>query len=173
QVNFARRPEAIIALARSQVGCPHNGNRGCRPVSFICFSRYVRTSSRNRSPNAIPSIPAATARAHVSAISISYCSLEQGQGNGTFQRGRPVTSACRSTSSRRTACIATRSATWLNVVSKPAISYSRCWRTTCRVHALSLPLLHERRTRFIADSPDRKQDRQSPLSISVKYENKA
>ncbi len=58
--------------------------------------------------------------------------------------------ACCSTSSRRTACIATRSAASLNVVSSPAMSYSRRWRRTCKLHALSLPLLQERRIRFIA-----------------------
>src|SRR5690349_14013410 len=37
--------------------------------------------------------------------------------------------------------MATRSKAELIVVSRPAISYSPCWRKTCKAQALSLPLL--------------------------------
>src|SRR5215469_12748172 len=74
----------------------------------------------------MPSTPRATALAHVSPIRCSYCSLEQGQGNGTAHKGRPAAKACRSTSSRRTACMATRPAASLKVVSSPATSYCVC-----------------------------------------------
>ena len=45
--------------------------------------------------------------------------------------------------STRTACIATRCVVSLIVVSTPASSMSGCCRSTCTIHALSLPLDHE------------------------------
>src|SRR5581483_4117536 len=57
----ARIPQAIISCASSRVGRPHSGKTGCSPVPCNCFSRYWRTSVRNRSPNATHSIPAWTA----------------------------------------------------------------------------------------------------------------
>ena len=68
----------------------------------------------------------AVALAQASAISVSCCSFGQGEGSGTFHKDKPVAEACRSTSSRRTTCIATGSAAALNVVRSPAISYSPC-----------------------------------------------
>ena len=56
----------------------------------------------------------------------SYASFVQGKGRGTGTRGRPAAAAWASTSSRRTACIATRSAASLNVVSRPTTSRSGC-----------------------------------------------
>src|ERR1700733_3927748 len=83
-------------------------------------------------------------------MSDSYCSFEHGHGRGTAQSGSPAAAACCSTKSRRTACMATRSAASLKVVNSPATSCSPRWRRTWRLHALSLPLLQERRMRFIA-----------------------
>src|SRR5580658_6658777 len=45
--------------------------------------------------------------------------------------------------------MATRSATSLKVVSSPTTSYSPRCRSTCRLHALSFPLLQDKRIRFI------------------------
>src|SRR5207244_9017459 len=64
--------DAIISSARARVGRPQTGNIGSSPVPFNCFSRYPRTSSRNKSPKATPSIPSATAFAQVAAIIDSY-----------------------------------------------------------------------------------------------------
>src|ERR1700722_5326537 len=94
-------------------------------------------------------MPSARAFAQTCAISDSYCSLEHGQGSGTAQSGSPAAAACHSTRSCRTACMATRSATSLKVVSSPTTSYSARWRRTWRLHALSLPLLHDKRMRFL------------------------
>jgi hypothetical protein len=66
-VSFARIPAAIISFANSRVGCPQSGNIGSSPVSLSCLSRYARTSSRKRSPNAIPSIPSPSAHSVRSA----------------------------------------------------------------------------------------------------------
>ena len=54
----------------------------------------------------------------------SYCALEQGQGSSTGHNGRPTRSACASTRDRRTACIATRFAALLNVVTSATIRTS-------------------------------------------------
>src|SRR5580658_9536697 len=70
----------------------------------------------------------------------------QGQGSSTGQSGIPVSSACVSTRPRRTACIATRLAAELKVVTSAATCTSGFWRSRCRVQALSLPLLQDRRT---------------------------
>src|SRR5213079_2173200 len=107
-VSLARKPDAIISSARARVGRPQTGNIGSSPVPFNCFSRYARTSSRNKSPKATPSIPSATAFAQVAAIIDSYCSLLHGHGRGTAQSGSPAAEACASTRFLRTACIATR-----------------------------------------------------------------
>src|SRR5260370_9457072 len=45
--------------------------------------------------------------------------------------------------------MATRSAASLNVVNNPTTSYSARCRRTCKLHALSLPLLHDKRVRFM------------------------
>src|SRR5260370_19277426 len=106
-------------------------------------------SSRNRSPNAMCVTPACRARSTTPRIRASYSALEQGHGSATDQSGSPTAAAWASTSSRRTACMATRPAAAFNVVSKPTSSTSVCCRKTCNVQALSLPELHESNTRFI------------------------
>ena len=53
--------------------------------------------------------------------------------------GKPTASACATSKSLRTACIATRSNAWFTVVSKPTTSTSGSCRRTCSVHAESLP----------------------------------
>src|SRR5437016_2783135 len=95
----------------------------------------------------------------------SYCSLLHGHGRGTVQRGSPAAAACASTRFRRTACIATRSATSLKVVSSPTISYSSRPRSRCRAQALSFPLLQESRIRFIAVQPARVDPNYGPLKL--------
>ena len=88
------------------------------------------------------------------AVRASYSSLEQGHGSSTARNGSPAAAACASTNVRRTACMATRSATWLKVVSRPAISAPmapdcRAWlRIRCKAQALSLPLDQESSARF-------------------------
>src|SRR5690606_35650519 len=71
----------------------------------------------------------------------SYCSLLQGKGIGTIHKGSPAARACASRSSRRTACMATRSCVSFRVVTRPTTSTSPRCRSTCKAHALSLPLL--------------------------------
>lgn len=61
--------------------------------------------------------------------------------------GVPAAEAWASTSARRTACMATRSAVSLKVVSRPTTSTSGFWRSTYKVQALSLPELQESSTR--------------------------
>src|SRR6185369_9889588 len=148
-VNFARRPPAIISRANSSVGHPHTGNNGSRPVPCNCAMRYARMSSRKRSPKAIASIPWLSARSQASFMRDSYISFVQGQGSGMTQSGRSAACACASSTERRVPCIATRSNSAFNVVRRPTISTSACWRRTWRLHALSLPLLQESNTRFI------------------------
>src|SRR3954469_1407319 len=64
---------------------------------------------------------------------------------GTTINGRPAASACARSTSALTACMATRFADSLTVVSRPAGSPSPSLRSTWSIHALSLPLLHETR----------------------------
>ena len=58
----ARTPAAIISRASAAVSAPNSGNNGVKPVPARRSSRYRRTSSRKRSPNAIWVNPSATAR---------------------------------------------------------------------------------------------------------------
>ena len=53
----ARTPAAIISRASADVSAPNNGNSGVKPVPARRSSRYRRTSSRKRSPNAIVGEP--------------------------------------------------------------------------------------------------------------------
>src|SRR5581483_7518207 len=63
--------------------------------------------------------------------------------------GSPAAAAWASSSDRRTACMATRSAAALIVVSRPTTSYSSDRRSRCSAQALSLPLLQESTTGFM------------------------
>ena len=151
QVMRARSPPRIISCASSRVGISQSGNNGSSPVPASLLSRYARISRKNRSPNTMASMPSATAARHASAMRDSYSSLEHGHGSSTARNGRPAAAACDSASVRRTACIATRSAVWLNVVSNPAIVTPLCaaeLRITCKAQALSLPLDQESSARF-------------------------
>src|SRR5581483_164092 len=122
-----------------------------------------RTSSRNRSPKAMAATPSDKARSQALLIAASYSALEQGQGSGTVQSGRPAASACASRTSLRVPCMATRLKAALMVVSSPAISYSPDCLRTCNAHALSLPLLQEMRIFFTASSTlDRDQPANHP-----------
>src|SRR4051812_20216157 len=80
-------------------------------------------------------------------MAASYTSFGHGDGIGTGHSGTPISLACASTSSVRTACIATRPADSLIVVRTAAISYSGIVvRRTWTSHALSLPLPQETRS---------------------------
>ena len=78
QVSRARRPAAIMSRASASVGMPQIGNSGVSPVPRIRSSRYRRTSSRNRSPNATAVTPSPRARSIAAAIAASYCALLHG-----------------------------------------------------------------------------------------------
>ena len=69
--------------------------------------------------------------------------------SGTIHSGSPAAFACASNTDRRVLCIATRSNSVLSVASRPTMSQSPRWRRRWSVHALSLPLLHDTRTRFM------------------------
>ena len=62
-----------------------------------------------------------------------------------MRSGSPAARACASSTSRRTACIATRSTASLTVVSRPATAPGCVWRSTWSAQALSLPELHDSR----------------------------
>jgi hypothetical protein len=66
----------------------------------------------------------------------------------TVTSGRPTLSACAIRSSRRTACMATRSAASLIVVSRATTSTSPAARAAASAKALSLPLLQLIQARF-------------------------
>src|SRR5439155_13454196 len=68
-----------------------------------------------------------------------------GDGIGTCHNGRPSASACASSSSTRTACMATRCTDSLIVVRSAPSSTSGMRRSTCTSHALSFPLDQETR----------------------------
>jgi hypothetical protein len=67
--------------------------------------------------------------------------VQKMHGNNTETSGSPAAAAWGSTSSRRMACIATRSNASLNVVTRRTISMSGCWRRTWSAQALSLSKL--------------------------------
>jgi len=69
---------------------------------------------------AYPRVHSHLARWHTARIRSSYSELEQGQGNSTAYSGRLTRSAWDSTRARRTACMATRFASLLNVVTNAA-----------------------------------------------------
>ena len=138
----ARRPAAIISRASADVSAPNSGNNGVRPVPASRSSRYRLTSSRNRSPNAMWVNPSATARSTAPRMARSYTSFGHGDGIGICHSGSPSAPACACSTSTRTACIATRCAASLIVVSRPPIS-TPCCRRTCTIQALSLPLDHD------------------------------
>src|SRR5688572_28380101 len=71
----------------------------------------------------------------------------------TLLSGSPAAPACSSTSDRRTACIATRSAASLKVVSSAPTSTAGSCRNTCSAHAESLPDDQARRIFLIHHSP--------------------
>ena len=77
---------------------PRSGKIGVRPVPASFSSRYLRTSSRNRSPNATCVNPSATACETAARMRFSYSSFVQGQGSGTVRSGTPAASACASSS---------------------------------------------------------------------------
>jgi hypothetical protein len=77
--------------------------------------------------------------------------------SGTIHSGNPAALACASSTDRRIPCIATRSNSLLSVVSRPTMSQSPRWRRMWSVHALSLPLLHDTRTRFMQGHPNESQ----------------
>src|SRR5688572_30193820 len=143
QVNTDRSPPSTIRCASSSVGIPQMGKIGVRPVPASFCSRYFRTSSRKRSPNATCVNPSATACATATRMRSSYCSFVQGQGSCTVRSGTPAASACASSNRRRTACIATRSNCSFIVVSNPPISTDGSCFSTCSIHALSFPELHD------------------------------
>src|SRR6478609_2536267 len=93
------------------------------------------------------SMPSATAAAHASRMTASYCWFEQGHGTGTSISGSPAAAACARITEARVPCIATRSKALLTVVSKPTTSYVPCCRSVCRVQALSFPLLQDTNVR--------------------------
>src|SRR5216684_6478062 len=106
-------------------------------------------SERNKSPKTMASIPSPRALWRWARIADSYSGFGQGQGIGTFHRGRPTAAACASTSPLRTSCMATRSPA--RVVSSPATS--RSWRRArCNAQAASLPPL-QATTAFICTPP--------------------
>src|SRR4029453_10351176 len=122
---------------------PQRGNSGVRPLPASLASRYFLMSSRNRSPNATCVKPPAPASPKTERLLASYCSLLHGHGSGTVHRGNPAASACASSSLRRTACIATRSASSFIVVTNPPTSIDGSCLSTCSIHALSFPELHD------------------------------
>src|SRR5580765_6068885 len=87
--------------------------------------------------------PEARACATAAVIAASYIAFEHCAGIGTLTRGTPAAAACLSSNSSRTACMATRAASWLIVVSNAVTSNSPAARNLCSVQALSLPLLQE------------------------------
>jgi len=87
--------------------------------------------------------PAAVARSMSARMRFSYSAFGQGCGSGTRHSGRPAAAACAASNSSRTPCMATRAKFSLTVVTSPTISYLFCWRRTCSVQALSLPLDHD------------------------------
>jgi hypothetical protein len=109
------------------------GQRVAALNAYGAFSEYPHSGSR-----AFPSNPGR--------------GLGHGCGRGDpelcNQSRAPIRSACAVTRERRTACIATRSAALLNVVSSPAIRTSFRCDSRYRAQALSLPLLHENKTFF-------------------------
>src|ERR1700687_623597 len=111
-------------------------------------------SSKNRSAKAMCVNPSATARSTTPRIACSYASFEQGEGSGTVQTGRASAAAWAARCATRTACIATPWAAWLIVVTTPPTSTSARARSTCIIHALSLPLLQETIVFNTGDSTD-------------------
>src|SRR5688500_19224498 len=142
-VSTDRSPLSTICVASLSVGMPQMGNRGVSPVPFSFASRYVRTSSRKRSPNATCVNPSDTASATATRIRSSYCSLVRGHGSCTVRSGTPAAVACASSRRLRTACIATRSNCSFIVVNSPPISIEGSCFSTCSIHALSFPELHD------------------------------
>jgi len=71
----------------------------------------------------------------------SYSSFEHGSGIGTTRTGSPAADACASSTSRLTACMATRCTASLMVVSSPATAPGcRCrstWISACRNDGVS------------------------------------
>ena len=71
QVSTARTPASSISRASRSVGSSQSGKTGLRPVPARRCSRYVRTSSRKRSPNTMTSAPADRAMPTASRIAPS------------------------------------------------------------------------------------------------------
>lgn len=122
------------------------GKIACLPALAKLSSRYARMSSKNRSANAKCSMPWSSAPAIIKAIRLSYTSFGHCGGIHTLITGRPMASACRSSSSSRTPDMLTRSYPSVNVVRSARTSKPGSRRSVHNPNAESFPALHENTT---------------------------
>ena len=122
QVSRACSPPSIMSRARSAVGFVFQiGNSGVEPGAgepLLAIAAHVleKQIAERHVGEAVGDESVDRRRFMIA----SYSAFEHGHGSGTTCSGSPAASACASSSSRRTACIATRSNASFVVVSSPA-----------------------------------------------------